>query len=98
MKTWVIGLLSAVTVSACCLGPAVLALLGLGSLGIGATVGRYHAWFTGIAVVFLAVGWRRYVKELRRCRAQPCQVAQGKLAKWSLITSSVVVAMFALGG
>ena len=98
MKTALFGILSALSASACCLGPAVLALLGLGGLGIGATLGRYHTWFIGAAVVLLAVGWSRYVKALRGCRTQRCQMAHGRFTKWALIASSVVVAMFVLGG
>ncbi len=98
MKTWVLGALSALAASACCLGPVVLGLLGLGSLGIAATLGRYHAWFTGLAVALLATGWQRYVKERRRCHSQQCQMAQRRLTKWTLVASSAAVAIFALGG
>jgi len=97
MKTALLGILSALTASTCCLGPVVLALLGLGGFGIGAALGRYHRWFIGAAVVLLAVGWHRYVKELHGCRTQRCQMAHGRFTKWSLIASSVVVMMFVLG-
>ena len=98
MKAAPLGILSALTASACCLGPAVLALVGLGGLGLGATLGRYHAWFIGAAVVLLAMGWSRYVKELRGCRVRRCRMAHGSFTMWSLIASSVVVVMFVLGG
>lgn len=97
MKVALLGVLSALAASACCLGPAVLALVGLGGLGLGAMLGRYHTWFIGAAVVLLAIGWYRYIKELHGCRTQRCQMAHGKFTKWSLITSSAVVAMFLLG-
>jgi SAM-dependent methyltransferase len=98
MKAGPLGILSALTASACCLGPLVLALLGLGGLGIGATLGCYHPWFSGAAVVLLAAGWHRYAKELHSCRTRRCQMARGRLTMWSLIASSAVVAMFVLGG
>ncbi|MBI2174971.1 MAG: hypothetical protein HYU33_07225, partial [Candidatus Omnitrophica bacterium] len=94
MKAARLGILSVLAASACCLGPVVLALLGLGGLGLGATLGRYHAWFIGVAVVLLAIGWYRYVKELRGCRTRRCQRTSSRFTKWSLIASSVVVAMF----
>lgn len=37
-----LGILSALFASVCCLGPVLLVVLGLGSLGLGAFLGRYH--------------------------------------------------------
>ena len=98
MRTWLLGVCSALTAAACCWGPAALALLGLGGVGVGAMLGRAHAWFSGLAVALLAVGWSRYATELRRCRAGRCRVARGRLTMWSLILASVIVAWFAVGG
>ena len=97
MKAWTLGLLSALTASACCLGPGVLALLGLGSLGLGATVGRYHHWFLGAAVVLLAVAWQRFFREAARCRTAGCRMARGGLSGFALLIASLVVLFFARG-
>jgi mercuric ion transport protein len=97
MKTWTLGLLSALTASACCLGPGVLALLGLGSLGLGVTAGRYHRWFLGAALVLLAVAWQRFFREATRCRTTGCGMARGGLTGLALLIASLVVLFFARG-
>lgn len=78
----------------CCLGPVLLVLVGLGSLGFGALLGRYHWWFIGVAMALLTYAWRSYVKETRRCRTEACEMVQGKTTKTVLILASAVVAAF----
>ena len=97
MKGWVLGILSALMASVCCLGPAVLALLGLGGLGFGVEVGRYHPWFVVVALVLLAIAWRGFFREATRCRAAGCQMAQGKITGLVLLIASLVVIFFARG-
>ena len=97
MKAWILGLLSALTASACCLGPAVFALLGLGSLGLWTDVGRYHRWFLVGALVLLAVAWQRFFREVIRCRTTGCGMAHGKMTGLILLIVSLVVLFFARG-
>lgn len=97
MKVWTLGTLSALTASVCCLGPALLALLGLGSLGIGATLGRYHQWFVWVGVALLAAAWWRFAHELIRCRATGCRMAHGRMTGLVLLIASLVVLFFAGG-
>lgn len=94
MKPAKLGLLSALTASVCCLGPVLLVLLGLGSLGFGAILGRYHWWFILAAIGLLTFAWRSYVKEKRRCDTARCEMAQGRTTKWTLLLASAVVAAF----
>ena len=94
MKPQKLGILSALVASACCLGPLLLVLLGLGSLGFGAVLGRFHWWFIGAAIALLVFAWRSYLKEARRCRTEACEMAQGKTTRTALILASVVVATF----
>lgn len=94
MKADRLGILSAVFASVCCLGPVLLVLLGLGSLGFGALIGRYHWWFIGTAIALLVYAWRSYLKEARRCKAASCEVARGKMTRTVLTLASVVVAVF----
>lgn len=94
MKADRLGILSAVFASVCCLGPVLLVLLGLGSLGFGAVLGRYHWWFIGAAIALLTYAWRSYLKEARRCKAASCEVARGKMTRTVLTLASVVVAVF----
>ena len=89
-----LGLLSAVTASVCCVGPVLLVLLGLGGLGAGAFLGRYHWWFIVAAMTLLAVAWRRYRTEAGRCRAARCEMAGGRRARTALLLASTVVAVF----
>ena len=95
MKPAKLGLLSALMASVCCLGPVLLVLLGLGSLGFGAILGRYHWWFIAAAMAILAFAWRSYLKEAGRCRTGHCEMPQGKTTKTVLILASTVVAVFA---
>lgn len=94
MKADRLGILSAVFASVCCLGPVLLVVLGLGSLGFGAILGRYHWWFILAAIALLAVAWRSYSKEARRCKAVSCEMARGKTTRTVLTLASVVVAIF----
>lgn len=95
MKADKLGILSALFASVCCVTPLILVLLGLGSLGIGAVLGRFHWWFLGAALILLTTAWRRYVQERRRCATERCEMASGTPTRWTLLVASFVVAVFA---
>lgn len=95
MKTDKLGILSALFASVCCVTPLILVLLGLGSLGIGAVLGRFHWWFLGAALILLTAAWRRYFQERRRCATERCEMASGTPTRWTLLVASLVVAVFA---
>ena len=94
MKPQRLGMLSALLASVCCLGPVLLVLLGLGSLGFGALISRAHWWFITAAIGLLAVAWRSYLKETGRCRTAHCKIAGGKRTRTALLLASTVVAVF----
>lgn len=94
MKPGHMGILSALVASVCCVGPLVLVLLGLGSLGLGAFFGRYHWWFILAAIGLLAFAWRAYLKEKGRCQNAHCEMAQGKTARWTLTLATLIVVLF----
>lgn len=94
MKASKFGILSALLASVCCLGPVLLVLLGLGSLGFGSLIGRYHGWFIGAAAVLLTYAWRSYLKESQRCRSEACEMVQRKTTRTVLIIASAAVAIF----
>ena len=94
MKAARVGILSAITASVCCLGPVLLVVLGLGSLGFGAVLGRYHWWFIGTAIALLAYAWRSYLKEVRRCKTASCEMARGTTTRTMLLLASVIVTIF----
>ena len=93
MKPGKLGILSVLTASMCCLGPALLALVGLGGLGVGAFLGRYHWWFIGAAITLLAFGWRNALREARRCRTEACATSQGRTTRLVLTVASAVIAV-----
>lgn len=94
MKAGKLGILSALFASVCCVTPLILVLLGLGSLGIGAVLGRFHWWFLGAALVLLTTAWRRYFQERRRCATERCEMASGTPTRWTLLVASLVVTAF----
>lgn len=96
MKAARLGIFSALTASACCLGPAALVAVGLGGLGFGALFTRLSGLWVAVAVVLLAFGWRLYFAEARRCRATQCRMSGGRTTFVTLSVASVVVAGFAL--
>lgn len=91
-----LGVLSAFTASACCVGPAALAAAGLGGLGLGIFVVRFSSVLVVGAAILLVVGWRRYLAEHRRCAQAQCRMGSGKAALITLSLASVIVAGFAV--
>jgi len=91
-----LGIGSALTASACCLGPAALAAIGLGGLGVSVFFTRFSGLLVAAAAVLLTFGWRRYVAEARRCRTARCRMAGGVATLAVLSVASAVVAGFAL--
>lgn len=94
MKADQLGILSALFASICCVTPLLLVLLGLGGLGIGVALARFHWWFLGAALVLLMTAWRRYCQERRRCAGQRCEMASGTPTHRTLLVASLVVAAF----
>jgi len=89
------GVFSAILASVCCLGPVVLVLMGLGALGIGSFLGRYHWFFLAGAVLILGYAWRVYKKEKGRCDAAHCEMQSRKSALTTLLVATIAVAVFA---
>jgi len=94
MKTKNIGIFSALTASICCVGPIVLIALGLGGLGIGAVIGKYHWYFILGAILLLGIGWKSYFKEKKFCDTRGCEMKDKGITKNILIVASVVVLIF----
>lgn len=94
MKAGKIGALAAAVASACCVGPLLLAALGLGSLGLGATLGRYHWVLQGAAVVGLTLAWYIFLREKRRMYALASEMRNERTTRLALSTATVVVAAF----
>lgn len=95
MKAKGLGIISAITASVCCLGPFVLILAGLGSLGLGAVIGKYHWYLILAAGILLAVAWRSYFKEKKSCEAKLCAMEGKKMTGAVLTLATAVVLTFA---
>lgn len=74
MKAKGLGVLSALTASICCLGPLVLIVMGLGGLGLGAILGKYHWYFIVAAALLLTFAWIRYFTEKKSCATGHCEM------------------------
>lgn len=94
MKASKLGILSAVIASICCIGPLLLILLGLGSLGIGAVIGKYHWYFIIAALVLIAFSWRSYLKEKKTCDLKSCKMENKRITLITLIIATLTVAIF----
>lgn len=94
MKASKLGILSALIASACCVGPLLLILLGLGSLGIGAAIGKYHWYFIAGALVLIAFAWRSFFKEKKTCNLKGCEMENKRVTLITLIIVSLIVAIF----
>ncbi len=86
------SILSAVAASACCIGPAVLALLGAGTAGLSGVIGVYRPYFIGLSVILLGVAfYLTYRKREVKCEDSTCKkVGAGKWEKISLWFAAVV--------
>ena len=89
-----IGISAVVQSSICCIGPLVLAGVGLGGLGIGAWIGIYHWHFMAVAGLALGLGWYFYHRERRRCRTERCEMARGDATRITLSLATLVVLGF----
>lgn len=94
MKASKLGILSAAIASICCLGPLLLILLGLGSLGIGAAIGKYHWYFIVAALLLLTFAWGSYRKKKKACDLKACKMENKKITLLTLIISTLIVAIF----
>jgi mercuric ion transport protein len=89
--------LAAITASLCCLGPVVVALLGLGSFGAAAFFETWRPYFLGLAFVLLAGAF--YLTYRRRemvCADGTCRVSRAP--RWNkalLWVATVVIVLLA---
>lgn len=94
MKAGKIGALAAALASACCVGPLLLAALGLGSLGLGTALGRYHWVLQGAAVVGLTLAWYLFLREKRRMYALASEMRNERTTRRMLSAATAIVVAF----
>jgi len=93
-KAGTLGALSAMFASVCCGVPLLLIALGLGGLGFGSVLGRYHWYFTGVGAVLLAVAWFVFLRERGRLRAAGSEIRNARFTPAVLAVATIAVAGF----
>ena len=91
------SILTAIVASVCCIGPALLALVGVGSIGIFGTLEGYRPYFMALTAVLLVLAFYfTYRKREIPCEDGSCRVV--KAGKWNKIGvwTSAVIALAAI--
>ncbi len=91
------SVLTAILASVCCIGPALLALVGIGSLGAFGALESYRPYFIALTVALLALAfYLTYRKKEVACEDGSCKVV--KAGKWNKIGvwTSTVIALAAI--
>lgn len=95
LKSGKLGILSATLASACCGLPLLLIALGLGGLGFGAAVGKYHWYLTGGGILVLILAWGVFLREKRKLYALGSEIRGEKTTKGILAAATLAVLFFA---
>ena len=89
------GVIGALLVSSCCIGPLLLIMLGASGAWIGSlsALKAYQPLFVTLAAVFLAFGfWQVYGRTRRSCEQEACSSqGSGRIVKFVLWTATVLV-------
>jgi mercuric ion transport protein len=93
-RAGILGALSATFASVCCGLPLLLIAFGLGGLGFGSVLGKYHWYFTGTGAVLLAAAWYVFLKERSRLRAAGSEIRNARLTPALLAIATIAVASF----
>jgi copper chaperone CopZ len=96
MRAKNLGLGSALIASACCVGPALLAFVGLASFG-GGVFSRYHWYFLAVGLVGVSLAWWQFQREKRKLHALAAQMRNERVTRSILLVSTAAIALvFAL--
>lgn len=89
------SVVTAIVASLCCLGPTVLAVLGVGSLGAFAAFEKYRPYFIGLTALLLGLAfYLAYRKRQVRCEDGTCKVeGAGKWNKIGIWGATVLAAL-----
>lgn len=94
------GGVAAILASVCCLGPLVLVMLGLGGAWVAnlQVLEPYRPLFIGLAVVFLALAYRKIWRPATACEAgKVCATPQANRAYKILFSVVALLVLIALG-
>lgn len=96
MQSKSLGMISALVGSVCCVGPALLAFLGLFGFA-GGFFASYHWWFTGVGVVGVAAAWWQYGRERRKLHALAARMRhEGRTQAVLVFATAVIVVVVGL--
>ncbi|MBI3578580.1 MAG: cation transporter [Ignavibacteriales bacterium] len=97
------SVITAIVASLCCIGPLLVALLGVGSIGAFTFFENYRPYFIGITVVLLGVAF--YIVYRKRevpCEDGTCKIEDAgkwnKLGVWSATFLAVIAIAFPYWG
>jgi len=102
MKEKIIGIgtiLSAGLASICCIGPLVLVGLGLGGVGLAASLEKYRLLFLGLTALLLSIAfYLTYRKREVACEDGRCELRSGnksmKATLWTITVAALAMATF----
>jgi copper chaperone CopZ len=86
---------TAIVASLCCIGPAVLAIAGAGSLGAFAAFEKFRPYFIGLTAVLLGLAfYMTYRKREVQCEDGTCKISSAgkwnKIGVWSATVSAAL--------
>lgn len=90
----ILGTLSAAFASVCCGVPLLLIAIGLGGLGFGSVLGKYHWYLTGTGAVVLAAAWYVFLRERIGLRAVGSEIRNARLTPALLAIATIAVVGF----
>lgn len=92
MKTAVASVVAATVASACCIGPVVLVLLGVGTFGASlASLERYRPGFIAVTTILLGMAFYSAYRPVTDCGV--CVPASRRKARIAVWIAAVVVAV-----
>lgn len=99
------SLVAGLLASACCIGPLVLGVLGLSSLGLGAALAPFRPWFLGLTAVLLATGFYFAYRPQRteacapgQACAAPASRRSQRVGLWVVTIAAVSLATYPIWG
>jgi mercuric ion transport protein len=92
MKSKNLGLISALVSSICCVGPALLAFVGLFGFA-GGVFSRFHWYFIAAGVIGVAVAWWQYSREKRQLHALGSRMQNEGTTRAVLAFSTGIIAV-----
>lgn len=86
---------TAIVASLCCIGPAVFALIGVGSLGVFSAFEKYRPYFIGLTALLLGLAfYLTYRKREVKCEDGSCKIeGAGKWNKIGVWSATVIAAL-----